>query len=362
MSSSGILAAYSPTPATGSSVQRGSAVGPPARSMRRQKSHPPFATVTASLRSIAFSSCPTGRVASPSRVCRDLLSLHEERVGGEHRPVAQRRAVVDQCADAEGAASAERAAVRLEGAVLLRVALDHAARIEDAVVADGGESPLRDVGAVIEDPPADPNTQQPPDHVLERRAVERVEVIDRGHLPEALVAPELRVVHRAIGGRERAKSADAALYQHEVQHADREVQREKRSRAQIRERTGKLEGRQIERREEEDAQPPGEKEEAHGPEVVPVLCPETPPQLLALAEMVEPAVAVDGSRNLETRGAEQPDPFANPAVERNHHLRREQTVVAGPPSRGVGDVVAHEAAGPDRRSGHAERRARDLVV
>jgi len=52
---------------------------------------------------------------------------------------------VDEGADAEGAASAEGDAVGFEGAVLLRVAPDLAARVEGAPVADGDKRPLRQV-------------------------------------------------------------------------------------------------------------------------------------------------------------------------------------------------------------------------
>ena len=65
-----------------------------------------------------------GGVAAPAFVRRDLLALHQEGVGGEHRAVAHRHAVVDHGADPEGAAGADRAAVGLEGVVLLGVALD----------------------------------------------------------------------------------------------------------------------------------------------------------------------------------------------------------------------------------------------
>ena len=84
-----------------------------------------------------------GRVSAPPRVRRHLLALHQEGVGGEHRAVAHRHAVVDEGADPERAAGADRDAVGLEGAVLLRVALDAAARVERAVVADGDEASAR---------------------------------------------------------------------------------------------------------------------------------------------------------------------------------------------------------------------------
>src|SRR5207247_10455370 len=97
------------------------------------------------------------------------------------------------------------------------------------------------------------------------------------------------------------------------------------------------------------------------PEVEPVLCGKNAAQRLPRPEMVESAVALDGARNLEGRRAQQANPFANLAVERNHHLGGEEAVVPGPPSRGVVDIVAQEVAWPDRRSGHPERGARDLV-
>src|SRR5207245_1380456 len=110
---------------------------------------------------------------------------------------------MDERANPDRAAGTNRGAVGFERAVLLRVALDFAEYIEHTVVPEGGESPLRDVDAVVEDPPADPNTHQPPDHVLERGAVEGVDVLQCRHLPQALVQPEVRVVDGADGGLQR---------------------------------------------------------------------------------------------------------------------------------------------------------------
>src|SRR5258708_38401104 len=107
---------------------------------------------------------------------------------------------MDERANPDRAAGAKRASVGFERAVLLRVALDLAACIEHAVIADRGESPLADVHDVVENPPADPNTHQPPDHVFERRAVEGAEILQSRHLPEALVQPDLRVVDGADAG------------------------------------------------------------------------------------------------------------------------------------------------------------------
>jgi hypothetical protein len=48
----------------------------------------------------------------------------------------------------------DRRAVGLERAVLLRVALDDAADVQRAVVADRAQRPLGEVAAVVEDPAA----------------------------------------------------------------------------------------------------------------------------------------------------------------------------------------------------------------
>src|SRR5207237_4234933 len=116
-----------------------------------------------------------------------------------------------------------------------------------------------------------------------------------------------------------------------------------------------LESGQVQERDQEKAQPPGEEEDTDSPNVVPVLRGKPAVELVPRPEMVESAVTVDRSRNLEARRAEQADPFVNPAVERNHHLGREQAVVARLASRGIGDVVAHEIAWPDRDPRHAKR-------
>src|SRR5439155_10559488 len=145
------------------------------------------------------------RVPPPPRVCRHLLALHEQGVGTEHRAVTHRHAVVDECADAERAAGAERGSAGLVSAVLLRVTLDHASVIENTLVPDGCQGRLGDVDAVVEQPPADPNTDQPPDHALEWRAVENVEVVDRMQLPHAPDPPETGVVDGADFRRWRAE-------------------------------------------------------------------------------------------------------------------------------------------------------------
>src|SRR5262247_1970999 len=106
MSASGIRSSCSPTPGTGFVVHRGTTLNPVISKLPR-------------------------RVAAPPGACRDILSLHEERVGGEPRALPHGHAVVDERPDPDGAAGANRGAVALERAVLLRVALDLAAVIED---------------------------------------------------------------------------------------------------------------------------------------------------------------------------------------------------------------------------------------
>src|SRR2546423_4228469 len=93
------------------------------------------------------------RVAPAAGVCRNDLALHEEGVGGEHGAVTHRHAVVDQCGNPDRAAGANRDSIAFERAILLRVALDLAFVIEDALVPDGGERRLGEVDAVVEHPP-----------------------------------------------------------------------------------------------------------------------------------------------------------------------------------------------------------------
>src|SRR5438445_13639218 len=102
MSSSGILASCSPTPATGLRVHRGSAGGnPPTRSTPRQNSRPRSAGVNVLRRLRLPISHLLRWVARPARVCRDLLALHEEGIGGEGSAITHGHAVEAECADPE---------------------------------------------------------------------------------------------------------------------------------------------------------------------------------------------------------------------------------------------------------------------
>src|SRR5262249_39783473 len=325
-SSSGILASCSPTPGTGSRVHRGSAVDPPARSTPRQNSRPRFAavTVSGSRRLPSPMSHPPRRVPSPPCACRDLLSLHEKGVGGELRAVTHRHAGVDERADADRAAGTDAGAVGLEGAVFLRVALDLAPQIEDTLIPDGSESRVGDVDAVVEHPLADLNTHESPEQVLERRPVEKVEIIDRIYLPNALDLPEAGVVHGADVRRRRAQRFDGTHHQRVVDRRDHDAEREERRHQRVRKHIEELEGHQVDDRDQEDADPSCEEEDSDGSKVEAILCAEAAAERVPRPEMVESAVALDRSRNLEGRGAQQAHPLAKLAVERNHHLRPEE--------------------------------------
>ena len=58
----------------------------------------------------------------------------------------------------------------------------------------------------------------------------------------------------------------------------------------------------------------------------------------------------------------RPTPSRTWSVERNHDLRREEAVVAGPALRGIGDPVPQEVLCPDRHAGQAEGRAREVGI
>src|SRR6266568_8113519 len=74
-------------------------------------------TVSRSGRLMLLMSHLPRRVALPSRVCRDILSLHQEGVGGQHRAITHRYVVVDEGVDSDRAAGSKRAPAGLEGAV-----------------------------------------------------------------------------------------------------------------------------------------------------------------------------------------------------------------------------------------------------
>ena len=85
-------------------------------------------------------------------------------------------------------------------------------------------------------------------------------------------------------------------------------------------------------------------------------------KLRAVRQVDEPAVTLHRSGDLEARRSEQPDALPHRPRDRHQDLRREEAVLARLALRRVDDVVAEEAPGPDRRPGHAERRARVVGV
>src|SRR5213594_3364923 len=202
------------------------------------------------------------RVATPPRTSRDILSFHQEGVCCEHRAVTHGHAVEDECTDPERAAGAYRGSVAFERAVLQRVALDLAPVVEDRLVPDRGERRVGDVGAVVEDPPADPHAHQPPEHVLERRAVERVEIVIRIHLKPALGRPEIRVVDGTDCRPHGMQRLDAAVDQGEVDRGDHDAEREEHGADDMREYVVQLDGSEVEQGEQENAHPACEEEQA----------------------------------------------------------------------------------------------------
>src|SRR4051812_33396709 len=90
------------------------------------------------------------------------------------------------------------------------MALNPGPGVEGNVVAEGDEVFLRHLCAVIEEPPANLDTQHLQDRALERRAIE-----ERTHLSfeleEAFRPPEVNVVYRAVLGLQGFKSRGCAL-------------------------------------------------------------------------------------------------------------------------------------------------------
>src|SRR5262245_18966599 len=103
------------------------AISAPARRTPRQNSRPRSVVVTMSrscrLIMLLISHLPR-RVASPPRVWRDRLPLHEEGVHGQDRAFAHCHAVMNKGANPDRAASPHLGSAGLERAILLRLALD----------------------------------------------------------------------------------------------------------------------------------------------------------------------------------------------------------------------------------------------
>src|SRR5438093_2759077 len=230
------------------------------------------------------------RVAAPPRAGRDMLSLHEEGVGGEHGAITHRHAVVDERADPNRATGANRGWAGLVGAVLLRVALDLASLIEHTLVPDGGQRRLGDVHAVVESPRADANTDEPPDHVLERRAVEDVEEVERMQLPDALDPPEVGVIDGADGRRRRADRFEATLDQGVIDRGHDGAEREQRRHDCVGpDAVEKFDRGEVNDRYQEHTQPAREQEDADALQIEPALRGQTAAHRLPRAQMVESA-------------------------------------------------------------------------
>src|SRR5215813_11852992 len=89
--------------------------------------------------------------------------------------------------------------------------MDLASLVEHTLVADRGQGRFGDVDAVVVHPLADANTDEPPEHVLERRTVEDVEEVERVQLPDALDPPEAAVVDGADDRRRRRERFEGTL-------------------------------------------------------------------------------------------------------------------------------------------------------
>src|SRR5437899_4321339 len=152
------------------------------------------------------------------------------------------------------------------------VVLDLAPVIEDRLIPDGGERRLGDVRAVVEDPPADPNTHQPPEHVFERRAIESVQVVNRMQLPNPLRPPEIGVVDGANGRLRWVQRDDATLHPAQEDGGDHHAEREEHSAHPVWKHVVKLERGQVEQSEQEDAYPPCDEENTDGLKIATVLC------------------------------------------------------------------------------------------
>jgi hypothetical protein len=99
--------------------------------------------------------------------------------------------------------------------------LDRAPRAECAVVTDGDQRLLHDGAAVVEDPVTDPDAQQPPDHILERCAVEKPDRA-RVQFPETFVPPEVWVIDRAEPWAQGTEGRTGPFEEHEVSDAERD--------------------------------------------------------------------------------------------------------------------------------------------
>src|SRR5207247_6809866 len=121
-------------------------------------------------------------------------------------------------------------------------------------------------------PRADANTEEPPDHVFERRAVEDVEEVERMQLPDALDPPEVGVIDGADGRRRRADRFEATLDQGVIDRGHDSAEREERRHDRVgKDAVEQFDRGQVEHRYEEHAKPPREQEYAVALKMEPLL-------------------------------------------------------------------------------------------
>jgi len=240
-------------------------------------------------------------ISAPAGSGRNVLTLHQKGIGIEYRAVAHRYAVMDEGTDPEGAVVTDHRAAGLERAVLLRVALNLAARIQHGMVSDRDQSPLRQITAIVEDPASEPDTQQAPDQILERGAVEDLKIRVGRHLPEAFVPPEVRVVIRTQTRLQPPECREAPLDQDIISRAEHDAEGEERADHGMVQHIVEIGRGHAEQGDQEKVQPPNEQENTHGSEVVPLLRGQAAAQFLAGPEVIELAVTLDRPRDLEGR-------------------------------------------------------------
>ena len=263
----------------------------------------------------------------------DRLALHQEGVGLQHRAVAHRHAVVHEGVDPDHGAGTDRGVVGLEAAVLQRVALDHAARVEHRVVADGDQRLLRDVAAVVEHPATDPHTQQPPD----ARCVNGVPAQGHRRRPASRAARAARST-----GRRSTRTAGRSAPEARARRARRST-----AKPDVEQQVATAPAaRPVDPEAVVQVEPPAEQATSRRPtwnqrtrqehqhrcgRLCRILrrsrCGSTRPGRCRWSNSRSRPTA---ARDLEARRAEQADVLPHRAVDRHHDLRAQQDVVADP--------------------------------
>ncbi|MCO5553510.1 hypothetical protein L7F22_007032 [Adiantum nelumboides] len=299
-----------------------------------------------------------GRVAAPALTRSHLLALHQERVGGQRRAVADVGGVVHERPHADGHAVADPDPAGLEPAVLQRVALQDRPGVEHDVVAEGDQALLRQGGAVVEDAPPGAQTGQAVAPHEQRSPGQHGPDVQ---LPEPLVEPEVAVVDGRGARLQTAEAERRALQQRRPHHEQQRAEEH-----------GRAEGPQAPRRPERhrdperdqrdrDAEGPQQHRDDEGRGVVAVLGAQPAGQLLVGGRVVRVRPRA-GARDLHRRRAEQTHPGPHRPVDRDHDLGREQHVVADPGVRRQVHVVADEVVPAQPHRADPERVVRQLGV